>query len=190
MYTTRLYIASLLALCLACSGPSQKQNTPEQAATKTIAAKSVNLVPATAEEILHAIKNANTNVVLVNAWATFCIPCREEFPDMMRLYDTYKDRGLKLVLVSGDFEDQAPKARQFLAKQGVDFVSYIKKGKDMAFINGLDPRWSGALPATWVYDAKGQVHHFWEGKATYEMFEQKVLDVLNNTANPPSRDPS
>ena len=98
----------------------------------------------------------------------------------MALHQKYKDQGLKIIFVSADFEDQTDEALAFLKKQGVDFPTYIKSGKDMAFINTLDPHWSGALPATWIYDSSGTKRHFWEGKKTREIFEEKINDVLSN----------
>ncbi|HYM81037.1 MAG TPA: TlpA disulfide reductase family protein, partial [Candidatus Limnocylindria bacterium] len=135
--------------------------------------------PATSDAVLAAVREPGAEVVLVNIWATWCAPCREEFPDLMRLNERYRDRGLRLVLISADFEDQLPLARRFLAKQGVDFPSYLKTGDDMRFINAMDSRWTGALPATLIYDGRGDLRHFWEGRASFEKFEQTVLDVLS-----------
>ena len=46
-------------------------------------------------------------------------------------------------------------------------VSYLKTGDDMEFIDRLEPRWTGALPATFIYDGGGSLRDFWEGKASY-----------------------
>ena len=59
-----------------------------------------------------------------------------------------------------------------------DFDTYIKDEKDTGFIGGMDPDWSSALPASWVYDGQGNKVSFWEGKADYERFEAEVLTVL------------
>jgi len=56
----------------------------------------------------------------------------------MRLHRKWKDRGLRLVLVSGDFETDREAAVRFLAEQGVDFPSFLKEGSDMEFIDGLE----------------------------------------------------
>ncbi len=48
----------------------------------------------------------------------------------------------------------------------------------MAIINTLDERWSGALPATWIYDASGNKRHFWEGKKDHAHFEKAILDAM------------
>lgn len=146
--------------------------------------------PATAEQILEAVRAPGAQVVLVNVWATWCTPCREEFPEMMRLYSRYEDRGLRLVLISADFDDQLGPARQFLAQNGVDFPTFLKTGDDMRFINSLEPRWTGALPATLVYDGHGVLRHFWEGKASFEKFEQSVLDVIQSDQATKKENPS
>ena len=140
----------------------------------------VQLTPATAAEVMEAVKNADANAVLVNVWATWCAPCVEEFPDIVAVYRQYKNRGLKVVFVSVNFENQADDARAFLKAQGVDFPTYLKLSDDRAFINTLDPNWSGAMPATWLYDGAGEKRHFWIGKASREQLAKKIRDVLSH----------
>ncbi len=151
-------------------------------ASKTDRASQTGLlvIPASAEEILEAIAHADADVVLVNVWATWCPPCVEEFPDLMAVYQQYKNEGLKIIFISVDFEDHADVARAFLKAQGVDFPTYLKLSNDMAFINTLDPNWWGALPATWIYDSQGNKRHFWIGRASREHFETKIRDVLTH----------
>lgn len=136
------------------------------------------LLPAAANDVLEAVRAPGARVVLVNVWATWCIPCREEMPDLLRLRRAYADRGLRLVLVSGDFASDREQATAFLGEQGVDFPTYLKKGTDMEFIDAFDPRWSGALPATFIYDDTGRLRHTIYGKGSYAQFEEKVRDVL------------
>lgn len=140
--------------------------------------ESIRIAPATGREILQAVRESEAKAVLVNIWATWCQPCIEEFPELLRLHRQYGGKGLELILVSADFESEMPNVIAFLAKQRVNFPSYIKSGDDMEFIDTLNPTWSGALPATFIFDAKGVLYDFWEGKATYEKFEQKILEVL------------
>ncbi len=158
------------------SAPTRGKSAEHRVETK--GQESPIVVPTTGEEILQAVRDLDADAVLLNVWATWCRPCREEFPDILRLQREYRDQGLKVILVSGDFDTEIPQVIEFLAEQGVDFPSYIKAGSDMEFINAMNPEWSGALPATFIYDADGTMRHFWERKASYVEFEQSILEVL------------
>ncbi len=136
------------------------------------------LEPATARQVLAAAREPGATATLVNVWATWCAPCREEFPDLVRLQRAYADRGLRVLFVSGDAADARDDVLAFLRGQGVAGRTFLKDGADQEFIDTLDPRWSGALPATFVFAADGTVREFWEGKATYEELERRVAPLL------------
>ncbi len=136
------------------------------------------LVPTSARDLLALARQPGASATLLSVWATWCVPCRQEFPALLRLERAYGPRGLRLLLVSTDFDTTA--ARAFLARQGVTFRTYLETGDDMSFIDGLSPRWSGALPATFAYDAAGRLVSFWEGKADYTRFEQAVLAAIDH----------
>jgi thiol-disulfide isomerase/thioredoxin len=118
--------------------------------------------------------------VLVNVWATWCLPCREELPELLRLRREYASRGLRLILVSGDFPSERSQVERFLEELGIDFATYLKDGSDMEFINTLHASWSGALPATFLFDAGGTLRKFWEGRASYATLERGVVDAIND----------
>lgn len=160
------------------SGNDSKQKTGH-VPKKQISPEQVVVHNATAEQILQRVNNSDAQVIMLNVWATWCQPCKEEFPDLMRLRYYYEEQGLDLMLVSGDFPDQLSAVKKFLADQGVTFPTYIKTGKDMAFINTLNPDWSGALPATWIFDSAGNMQEFWQGKTSFDRMEQSILKVLN-----------
>jgi thiol-disulfide isomerase/thioredoxin len=137
---------------------------------------------ADAEQVLQAVREPGARAVLVNVWATWCMPCREEFPDVMRLAREYRASGLRVVLVSADFDDALPQASAFLLEHGVDFPSYLKTGDDMKFINALEPSWSGAIPASILYDGAGRKVRFWAGRQTYDTLAIAVRRVLRSQA--------
>ena len=149
-------------------------------ATPTTPASAPALRPATAADLLKAVRAPGARAVLVNVWATWCIPCREELPDLLRLRRDYASRGLRVILVSGDFSSDAEQAAGFLGQLGVDFPTYLKQGTDMEFIDAFDRKWSGALPATFIYDAAGHQKGAIHGIATYAQLEEHVRDVLNS----------
>lgn len=158
-------LLALLVFCMAASGCTQEPRKPR-------------LISASGTEIRDIIGELSGKTDLVNAWATWCIPCWEEFPDILKLYQTYKDDGLRLILVSSDYGDQTETVETFLEEHGVDFDTYISEDGDTGFIQAMDEEWSGALPATWVYSAKGARTAFWEGKADYDRFEKEILAIL------------
>jgi thiol-disulfide isomerase/thioredoxin len=136
------------------------------------------IVPAKVETVQSAIRKPGARAVLVNVWATWCEPCVEEMPDIVRAYRAHKADGLRLVLVSADDEDGRAEAEKFLAAQGVDVDSFMKVGDDMAFINGLDPRWTGALPASFLFDGRGRVVQFWPKQVTHQELTTKLTELL------------
>ena len=97
------------------------------------------LVTLPVEQLVAEVRKPGPRAVLVNVWASWCDPCREELPELLRFYRSHKREGLRLVLVSADDKSTADEARTFLASLGVDFVSYRKGASDdMAFIDALD----------------------------------------------------
>jgi thiol-disulfide isomerase/thioredoxin len=118
------------------------------------------------QSILDEIKRPGAKAVLVNVWASWCDPCRAEMPGVLKFFREHSDDGLRLVLVSVDDAADRDKVVSFLASQGADFSTWMKQGDDMSFINALDPKWSGALPASFLFDGRGQFQQSWYGEVT------------------------
>ncbi|MDL1892763.1 TlpA family protein disulfide reductase [Sphingobacteriales bacterium CHB3] len=98
-------------------------------------------------------------VLVMNFWATWCKPCVEELPEFLKLQNTHSEKGLDVVFVSIDDDARArQKVTSFLRRVNVTFPSYIKEtDDDEKFINAMHPRWSGAVPATFIYNRKGEL---------------------------------
>jgi thiol-disulfide isomerase/thioredoxin len=139
------------------------------------------VVPAGAQEVLAVVRNGGARATIVNVWATWCAPCRAEFPALLRVARARQSQGLRLVLVSADFPDQLSAVREFLRAHGVRDTSYIETGEPMAFIDAIEPKWSGALPATLVYDGAGKPVAFWEGAADSTRFSEAADRALART---------
>ncbi len=128
--------------------------------------------------ILAAVKAPGAQAVLVNVWATWCEPCRQEMPDLVRYYRDHRADGLRLVLISADDDDQRAEVARVLGALGFDGPAFIKRGNDMTFIDALDPRWQGALPATFLYDGHGEKKRSWLGSVTYDDLRARVSGLL------------
>lgn len=139
------------------------------------------LLPAN-QNTLDSIKQANKGkVLLFNFWATWCKPCVEEFPDLVKLNKEYSDKGFKLVFVSLDFShDIEDKAKSFLNKQGVDFASYYNGfANDEDIINYMEKKWDGGIPGTFIYDKEGKLQATFIGKRKYEDFKEVVEKLID-----------
>jgi thiol-disulfide isomerase/thioredoxin len=133
-----------------------------------------------AKALAAAVGKDRGKVVLVNFWATWCVPCREEFPDLVRLERAYRDRGVAVLGVSIDLPKDMPKIEKFLAANRPDFPNYVKRsgGDDQDFIDAVDPKWGGELPFTVVYSRDGKKARALSGKQSYASFEKAVSELL------------
>jgi thiol-disulfide isomerase/thioredoxin len=182
MRSRSFWPAAVVLIALAgCStrGPDRASVSSEAATDSSAAAAAVPVVvPLTAEQALTLATRPGNRATLVNVWATWCAPCKEELPALLRVARERARDGLRLVLISADFPDQLSAVHRFLAEQGVTDTTYLETGSEMTFINALSPRWSGALPATFVYDGRGQLTDFWQGKADSARFSRSIDALL------------
>jgi thiol-disulfide isomerase/thioredoxin len=118
--------------------------------------------------IVDEIRRPGAKAVLVNVWSSWCDPCRAEMPGVLKFFREHNGEGLRLVLVSVDDAANREKVASYLASQGVDFVTWMKQGDDMTFINALDPKWSGTLPASFLFDGRGQFQQGWYGEVDHD----------------------
>jgi thiol-disulfide isomerase/thioredoxin len=97
--------------------------------------------------------------LLVNFWATFCDPCRDEFPDLVKIDKEYRPQSLDFVTVSLDDIDQIKTdVPKFLSSMKATMPAYLLNTTDPEpAINFIDKRWQGDLPATYLYNDKGEV---------------------------------
>ncbi len=166
------FIMALLSAAAVCVVVAAPPPTPDVVAADRL------LRPVSGRQLRAALAAVDAEVVLLNVWATWCVPCREEFPDLLRLRREYADRGVAVEFLSGDFPSQAVDALAFLGELGVAFPTYVKGGKDMELIEALHPDWSGALPATFVFARGGRLLQWWEGAAKFEAFAAAVDAAL------------
>ncbi|HTO89500.1 MAG TPA: TlpA disulfide reductase family protein [Candidatus Sulfotelmatobacter sp.] len=168
---------AIAAVSIGCSKSNQEMgDTSAARATDSDMQLYPPVTPTTAEQVLARARRGDATIV--NLWATWCPPCRDEMPALIRVARVHKEDRVRLVLVSVDFEDQLPAVRKFLATQGYTDTSYLKTGDDQKFINAIYPQWTGALPATLVFDRSGRQVAFWEGRADESKFEHAVIEAL------------
>jgi thiol-disulfide isomerase/thioredoxin len=99
--------------------------------------------------------------LLVNFWATWCEPCRDEFPDLVRIDADYRARGLEFITISlDDTTEINGDVPQFLNEMKASMPAYLLNVLDLdVAIAVIDSSWRGAfaLPVTLLYDARGEI---------------------------------
>jgi len=150
----------------------------------TADAASTRYVPlaevADASTIKQAISAHRGHVVVVNFWATWCVPCVAEFPALVRLQNRYASRGVVVMSVSADQGKQyIGRVQPFLTGHKADFPSFIlKPGDQQAEIDAFDPTWEGDLPRTFIYDRRGRLVKTLTEPETYAGFVKAVKPLL------------
>ncbi len=118
-------------------------------------------------------------IVLVDFWATWCVPCRAEMPQLVKLSEKLKARGFDLVTVSADEPDKESAAFQVLKDNAVAAPFYLKKAADDdKFYNLVDPKWSGEMPAMFIYDRSGKRVRSFLGETPVKDIEAAIQKLL------------
>ena len=103
--------------------------------------------------------------LFVNFWATWCDPCREEFPDLVKFAGEYKGRIDFITISLDDLAEIKRDVPQFLSSMKADMPAYLLKTPDEdAAITSLALPWHGALPFSVLYNEKGEVAYVRPGK--------------------------
>jgi thiol-disulfide isomerase/thioredoxin len=140
--------------------PTAKKDEAQPSTGKTGEA---GKLPVVREVDLAALKkllagaNAKSRPLLVNFWATWCEPCRDEFPDLVKIDEQYGAGKLDFITVSlDDVSDIEKGVPEYLEKMHARMPAYLLNVPDPeAVINLVDPQWSGAMPATFLFDSHG-----------------------------------
>jgi thiol-disulfide isomerase/thioredoxin len=129
------------------------------------------------------LKNLYTSgdsIYVINFWATFCKPCIEEIPFMERISKKYKSQKVNLLLVSLDIPAWYPtRLNTFVKKRKWNSkVAWLNESNADKFCPVIDSSWSGAIPATLIYNAKTGYRNFTEDQYTEQTFEAAVKQAI------------
>jgi thiol-disulfide isomerase/thioredoxin len=164
-----VFLCSLTVLSLAAD-PPPSTGSPD-----------VSLQVVNYDQLADAVRSQRGKVVVVDAWATYCVPCKREFPNLVRLQQSYGQDGLVCMSVTVDKREQEPAALKFLRAQKATFANYLLNEDPSVW----QAKWRiNGVPAVFVFDRTGrraakfdsdEPHHF-----TYEDVEKLVKTLLTS----------
>jgi thiol-disulfide isomerase/thioredoxin len=152
---SRLLLAIFIGgLLVNVSTQAQSRTSHRRAVKPAVSTRAVN-----AEEMQALLKRDGTRPLLVNFWATWCDPCREEFPDLIQIDKQFRRQGLDFIAISlDDLSDLKTAVPKFLRETRATMPNYLLSVSDPEpAIKSVDPAWDGALPATFLYNSRGEV---------------------------------
>ncbi len=167
--------ACLILICLfSLATLGQRTGVPPQSSGRVIQIDNVKLLP---------LLKPDGRPLLINFWATWCDPCREEFPDLVKLDNEYK-RKIDVITISLDdlaeIDRDVPK---FLADMKATMPAYLLKTADeSAAIKLVSKDWAGNLPLTVLIDANGTTAYQRNGKFRYDTLKENIDRVLGAVA--------
>jgi thiol-disulfide isomerase/thioredoxin len=117
------------------------------------------------------LADSHGKVILLNFWATWCGPCREEIPDLIELQRKYKDR-LQIIGISVD-DDDASAVKKVVDATGINYPVAMASAEVRMAYGGI-----GALPTSFVLDSEGRVVQKHEGLRDPLLYEIEVRALL------------
>ncbi len=120
--------------------------------------------------------------LLVNFWATWCEPCREEFPDLVQIRGQYNAAHLDFITVSlDDVSELTKNVPMFLRETRAEHIPayLLNVAEPEAALNAVDKEWRGELPATFLFDARGQLVFKHSGRIKPDELKTAIEKVLS-----------
>ncbi|MBA3247474.1 MAG: TlpA family protein disulfide reductase [Pyrinomonadaceae bacterium] len=164
--TITLTLVLSLSTHVATIAMAQRRASFTQARAAAVSGDSKTKLPTVREvdaagvkKLLQRGEGTNARPLLLNVWATWCDPCREEFPDLVKIDEDYRARGLDFIALSVDDVAEINKGvPAFLQQMRAHMPAYLLNTPEPTVaINMVDPTWGGEVPATFLFDRTGKL---------------------------------
>jgi cytochrome c biogenesis protein CcmG, thiol:disulfide interchange protein DsbE len=162
-------LASIIALIQSAPKPENSQTI--YAIPVKVEYPAPELSVKTLSEAPVSLEDMRGQVVLLNNWATWCPPCREEMPELEAFYKAYKDNGFTLVAINAG--ETRAEVSEFVDRYGLTFPIWLDQSNAAlgAFRNMR-------LPNSYLIDKDGVVRLAWTGAISFEMLEKHITPYL------------
>lgn len=177
-YKMRIYILLLIVLFSSCKQEKFKakktEEIKESIEINKIEIDTLDLEIFNFNELEPLLNINDDKIYVVNFWATWCAPCVKELPYFEALNQEYKSKNVEVILVSLDFPKQyETKLMPFVVKHNLKSKIVILNDVDSnTWIPKVNKDWSGAIPATLIYNKKERL--FYEKSFNLEELKTEV----------------
>ena len=117
-----------------------------------------------------SLSDFSADVIVLNFWATWCPPCKQEIPDFIAAYNKYKDEGVRFIGVSNE---DAATIKSFAGEYGINYILLVDRNS--VIMNDWGIR---AIPTTFILDGNGQIIYKNVGMMTGAQLEGAIEDLL------------
>ncbi len=165
---------------------AKKQSAPTKTKVTSSVSKGILLPKITAVDII-ALTNLlkregeNAKPLLINFWATWCDPCREEFPDLVKIDADYRGKIDFITISLDDLEDINGTVPKFLAGMKAEMPAYLlNTDNEEAAIGSVSKDWQGGLPFTLLLNEKGEIVYSRQGKVIIEALRTEIENLMTS----------
>jgi thiol-disulfide isomerase/thioredoxin len=173
-----LMCAAVIFLCCSTELFGQGKGAAVPSSAQASAAK----LPSVKQINIAGLRKAltpNGKPLLVNFWATWCDPCREEFPDLVKLDAEYRGKIDFITISTDDLAEIDRDVPKFLSQMKAEMPAYLLKAEDDdQAITVVSKNFSGALPFTILFDATGKETYFRQGKVVIPTIKTEIDKLL------------
>jgi thiol-disulfide isomerase/thioredoxin len=123
--------------------------------------------------------------LIINFWATFCVPCNKEIPYFQRKVASYTNEGVELILVSLDLPDYYPaRIGAFARSQGyTSKILWLNETDADYFCPKVDSHWSGGIPSSLFIDNKTHYRRFFDRQLTEPQVDLEIKRMITPAGN-------
>lgn len=124
----------------------------------------------------------NGKPLIINFWATWCDPCREEFPDLVKVDAAYRGKVDFITVSLDDLEDKDTVVPKFLSEMKAAMPTYLLITPDEdAAMKVVTPEWAGDLPMTIIFAPNGTTAYLRKGKIRVDAISAEIDKLLATT---------
>jgi thiol-disulfide isomerase/thioredoxin len=166
-----------ILFCTIVAAQKPASSTPGSALAKSPAVEKID------EKRFAELIKPSGKPLLINFWATWCEPCREEFPVFVKIDAEYKGK-IDFITVSLDFEEELKTGvPKFLAAMKATMPTYLLVTPDeTAAISMVSKDWAGGLPFTVLYEPGGKISYFRQGLVRHDILQKEIDKLLASPA--------